>query len=90
MRSRGNASLAYILTLPGERAAEGAHIVELVIRQLEVERDWLAELLSGRSTNEGLAVRDRARPGEAPLKRHFRIATAFVLPQGCASTPSRH
>ncbi|WP_376090837.1 PadR family transcriptional regulator [Roseomonas sp. CCTCC AB2023176] len=37
-------SLAFILTLPGERATRGAAIVRLVLRQLEVEREWVADL----------------------------------------------
>lgn len=43
-------SLAYIETLSGERAALGGDIVRLVIRQLEVELDWIGGLLrsSGR------------------------------------------
>ena len=39
-------SLTYIKTLSSERAKRGADIVRLVIRQLEVEREWVAELLS--------------------------------------------
>ena len=39
-------SLAYITTLSSARAKRGADIVRLVIRQLEVEREWVAELLS--------------------------------------------
>ena len=39
-------SLTYITTLSSARAKRGADIVRLVIRQLEVEREWVAELLS--------------------------------------------
>lgn len=38
-------SLKFIETLPGPRAQRGAHIVRLVIRQFEVEREWINDLL---------------------------------------------
>lgn len=39
-------SLDYVSTLTEARAVPGKRIVELMIRQLEVERDWVEELLA--------------------------------------------
>jgi DNA-binding PadR family transcriptional regulator len=41
-------SLTYIATLRDERAIKGAHIVRLTIEQLQLERDWVSELLETR------------------------------------------
>lgn len=41
---RERASLKFIISLPGERAKRGADIVQLVIRQLEVELEWVSEM----------------------------------------------
>jgi DNA-binding PadR family transcriptional regulator len=43
--AREQASLAYIETLNSARARVGSEIVRLVIRQFEVELEWLGEIL---------------------------------------------
>jgi DNA-binding PadR family transcriptional regulator len=44
--TREKASLDYIKTLDSPRAKAGHDIVKLVIRQLEVELEWIAEMLN--------------------------------------------
>ncbi len=61
--AREQDSLRYIETLTSDRAKRGADIVRLVIRQFEVEHDWVCELLSrGEAGAEDAGSRPIASP----------------------------
>lgn len=42
-------SLAYVTEIEGDRAKRGADIITLIIRQLEVELDWVRQLITERN-----------------------------------------